>query len=63
MGTVLLPPGGNPIADNKYIISYHIYYKNHLILCWDTKMLCEKKLEFQNVKPGDMYSNPKELND
>jgi hypothetical protein len=24
MCTVLLPPGGNPIAVNKYIISYHI---------------------------------------
>jgi len=24
MCTVLLPPGGNPIAVDKYIISYHI---------------------------------------
>jgi len=27
MCTVLLPPGGNPIAVNKYII-YHIYHKH-----------------------------------
>ena len=26
MCTVLLPPGGYPIAVNKYIISYHIYH-------------------------------------
>ena len=26
MCTVLLPPGDNPIAVNKYIISYHINY-------------------------------------
>ena len=25
MCTVLLPPGDNPIAVNKYIISYHMY--------------------------------------
>ena len=29
MCTVLLPPGVNPIAVNKYIISYHVYiHKN-----------------------------------
>jgi len=31
MCTVLLPPGVNPIAVNKYIISYHIIISYHLI--------------------------------
>jgi len=26
MCTVLLPPGDNPIAVNKYIISYHVTF-------------------------------------
>jgi hypothetical protein len=38
MWTVLLPPGGNPIAVNKYIISYHIISYHiisyHIIIKW-----------------------------
>jgi thioredoxin-related protein len=30
MCTELLPPDGYPIAVNKYIISYHIIYQNHV---------------------------------
>jgi hypothetical protein len=29
MGTVLLPPGVNPIAVNKYIYIYNEMYTNH----------------------------------
>jgi len=37
MCTVLLPPGDNPIAVNKYIISYHIWYMS---LCIDDRLVC-----------------------
>jgi hypothetical protein len=33
MCTVLLPPGVNPIAVNKHIISYTIYYNIYIISC------------------------------
>jgi hypothetical protein len=32
MCTVLLPPGVNPVAVNKYIISYHILYHSILLI-------------------------------
>jgi len=31
MCTVLLPPGDNPIAVNKYIISYHMVWNERMI--------------------------------
>ena len=39
MCTVLLPQGGNSIAVNKYIISYHISYKANVVflLLGDTR--------------------------
>jgi hypothetical protein len=41
MCTVLLPPGDNPIAVNKYIISYHENTKNiNLPVLYVNEFLC-----------------------
>jgi len=49
MCTVLLPPGGNPIAVNKYIISYETLTSN---LCFSDLRVSEESIKKKNLCEG-----------
>jgi len=51
MHIVLLPPGGYPIAVNKYITSYHTISYHKGAFCWPFPRICIMMHGSENVNP------------